>query len=151
MRKNVGNLDRTVRILLGLVLIGAGTFGSSGYWTIVLWFFGLLLIVTGAIGWCALYSLLGFSSKGEGIDRISKRDIERAVKSQSTQSEPLERIEASAPAKTSAAKKSATKKTVAKKTTKKAASKKTAVKKTSTKKSAKKAATKKKTTKKTAQ
>lgn len=58
-RLNVGNLDRALRVLLGLVLIGLAAFGQIGVWG----YLGIVPLLTGAVAMCPLYSLLGFSTK----------------------------------------------------------------------------------------
>jgi hypothetical protein len=55
---NVGNIDRGLRILLGIALIGMTLAGVIGFWGYV----GLVPLLTGAIGSCPLYSLLGMST-----------------------------------------------------------------------------------------
>jgi len=55
---NVGNIDRALRIVLGLVLIGLAAFGTIGAWG----FIGIVPLVTGAIALCPLYKLLGFAT-----------------------------------------------------------------------------------------
>jgi len=55
---NVGNIDRGLRILLGIALIGMALAGVIGFWGYV----GLVPLLTGAIGSCPLYSLLGMST-----------------------------------------------------------------------------------------
>ena len=57
-RLNVGNLDRALRVLLGLVLIGLAAFGQIGVWG----YLGIVPLLTGAVAMCPLYSLLGFST-----------------------------------------------------------------------------------------
>lgn len=57
MKKNVGPADRAIRILLGIVIILLGVLFKS-WWGLI----GLLPILTGVIGWCGLYSLLGIST-----------------------------------------------------------------------------------------
>lgn len=57
-RLNVGNLDRALRLLIGLALIGLAAFGQIGAWGYV----GIVPLLTGAVGLCPLYSLLGFST-----------------------------------------------------------------------------------------
>ena len=52
---NIGNIDRALRILMGLVLVvlaGSGVIGVWGY-------IGIVLVVTGTIAICPLYTLLG--------------------------------------------------------------------------------------------
>jgi hypothetical protein len=55
---NVGNLDRSLRILSGLALIGLAAFGTIGAWGYV----GIVPLVTGTWGFCPLYRLLGLST-----------------------------------------------------------------------------------------
>ncbi len=59
---NEGKTDRMIRVVVGLVLIGlffAGTVGAFGW---VLLIVGIVLLVTGAIGNCPAYSLLGINT-----------------------------------------------------------------------------------------
>ncbi|QDL39543.1 YgaP family membrane protein [Rhodoferax sediminis] len=58
MQVNIGGIDRTLRILVGLVLIGLATIGTIGWWG----WLGIVPLVTGAIGWCPPYALFGFST-----------------------------------------------------------------------------------------
>jgi hypothetical protein len=55
---NIGNLDRALRILLGLVLIGLAVSGTIGLWG----YLGVVLVLTGAVALCPLYKLLGIST-----------------------------------------------------------------------------------------
>ncbi len=81
MYHNIGKYERLLRIVFGVFLIVFAFKGAlSGFAVWVLIFAGLMLAITGFVGWCGLYSMLGFSSKGEGLDRITKRDIEKAVR-----------------------------------------------------------------------
>ena len=59
MDLNDGTLDRALRIVVGLVLIAfpIGVFGISHAY--VWGWIGLLPLVTGLVGWCPAYSLLG--------------------------------------------------------------------------------------------
>lgn len=58
MRPNEHPLERVARIALGLVLIGLAATGTIGAWGYV----GVVPILTGAVGVCPLYSVLGFST-----------------------------------------------------------------------------------------
>ena len=61
--KNVGMIDRVVRIILGIVLIAVFTLNMvSAPWSYLVVLIGLIALVTGAIGTCPLYSLIGFST-----------------------------------------------------------------------------------------
>jgi hypothetical protein len=57
MKKNVGSVDRGVRLVAGAAIIGAGVYFSS-LWGAV----GLVLIATALMGWCPPYALFGISS-----------------------------------------------------------------------------------------
>ena len=58
MKTNEGGLDRILRIVAGLVLIGLTLNGTIGVWGWV----GVVPLATGALGWCPLYTLLGINS-----------------------------------------------------------------------------------------
>ncbi len=63
MSRNVGGLDRFVRVVLGLVLIAYAIpigFPHTG-WNAVGWI-GVIPLVTAFIGSCPLYSLIGIST-----------------------------------------------------------------------------------------
>ena len=55
MTKNEGTLDRTLRVVAGIALIAMAWSGTIGAWGWI----GLVPLVTGAVGVCPLYSLLG--------------------------------------------------------------------------------------------
>jgi NADH:ubiquinone oxidoreductase subunit 4 (subunit M) len=52
---NIGNIDRALRILAGLILVALAGFGLIGIWGYI----GVVLIATGTIAICPLYTLLG--------------------------------------------------------------------------------------------
>ncbi len=56
MRTNEGHVDRIIRVIIGLVIIGLGVYNQS-WWGAV----GLLPLLTGLSGFCALYTLLGIN------------------------------------------------------------------------------------------
>ena len=58
MKTNEGGIDRILRIVVGLVLIGLTLSGNIGVWGWI----GVVPLVTGAIGMCPLYSLLGLNT-----------------------------------------------------------------------------------------
>lgn len=55
-QKNMGSLDRIIRIVAGLALVAAAASESLGAWAYI----GIVPIVTAALGSCPAYSLLGF-------------------------------------------------------------------------------------------
>jgi hypothetical protein len=61
--KNVGMTDRIVRIVLGLILIIAFALNYvPSPWSYLVAIIGLILLVTGALGTCGLYSVLGMNT-----------------------------------------------------------------------------------------
>lgn len=63
MKKNIGNGDRFLRIILGiigLILALSGSFDGNLKWGLLA--VGLLLIVTSSIQFCPLYTLLGINT-----------------------------------------------------------------------------------------
>jgi membrane protein implicated in regulation of membrane protease activity len=58
MKSNVGGIDRIIRIVVGLVLIGLAATGTVGWWG----WLGIVPLATGAIGWCPPYAMLGFNT-----------------------------------------------------------------------------------------
>jgi hypothetical protein len=58
MQKNVGQIDKIVRIAVGLLLIVLALMGTIGWWGWI----GIVPIATGLMGSCPAYSLLGFST-----------------------------------------------------------------------------------------
>ncbi len=58
MKSNVGGIDRVLRIVMGLVLIALAATGTVGVWGYV----GVVPLLTGLLGWCGLYTLLGVNT-----------------------------------------------------------------------------------------
>jgi hypothetical protein len=58
MKTNVGGIDRVLRIVIGLALITLTLTGTIGVWGWI----GLVPLATAAMGFCPLYTVLGFSS-----------------------------------------------------------------------------------------
>ncbi|MEW5726994.1 MAG: DUF2892 domain-containing protein [Pseudomonadota bacterium] len=58
MTKNVGGIDRILRIVAGIVLIALAATGTVGLWGYI----GVVPLLTGAIGWCPAYLPLGIKT-----------------------------------------------------------------------------------------
>jgi len=58
MKVNEGVIDRSLRVVAGLVLIGLAATGTVGLWGYI----GVVPLLTGAVGMCPIYSLLGINS-----------------------------------------------------------------------------------------
>ena len=55
MSRNEGTVDRVLRVLLGLVLLSLVFVGPQTLWGLI----GIVPLVTGLVGVCPLYSVLG--------------------------------------------------------------------------------------------
>lgn len=53
MNKNLGKIDRSLRVIVGIIIIGLGVMNSSWLGAI-----GAIPLLTAIIGWCPLYSPL---------------------------------------------------------------------------------------------
>ena len=60
MKKNVGGLDRMLRIVVGLALLALAFVGPKTPWG----YLGLVPLLTAAVGYCPLYTVLGLNSCG---------------------------------------------------------------------------------------
>ena len=58
MTRNIGGIDRILRIIVGLVLIGLAATGTVGLWGWI----GVVPLVTGLVGTCPAYKLLGMNT-----------------------------------------------------------------------------------------
>jgi len=57
MKKNIGSIDRLIRVIAGVVIIGLG-FMFQSWWGAV----GAVPLFTALVGWCPPYAMLGFST-----------------------------------------------------------------------------------------
>ena len=57
---NVGSIDRAIRIIAGLALVGLAYTQTLGVWAWI----GVIPLVTGIIGWCPAYKLVGINTSG---------------------------------------------------------------------------------------
>lgn len=58
MNANVGGIDKILRVIVGIVLIGLAALGIVGAWGWI----GVVPLLTGLFGWCPLYPLLGINT-----------------------------------------------------------------------------------------
>jgi hypothetical protein len=58
MTANVGNLDRTLRIIGGIALIALAATGTIGVWGYI----GVVPLLTGLMRTCPAYSIFGVNS-----------------------------------------------------------------------------------------
>ena len=57
MKKNVGAIDKSLRVVLGLVIVALGIYYQS-WWGLS----GIVLLLTASMSWCPAYNLLGIST-----------------------------------------------------------------------------------------
>jgi len=60
MNLNVGGIDKILRIVAGVVLIGLTLTDVIGVWGWV----GIVPLATGLINWCPLYPMIGLNTRG---------------------------------------------------------------------------------------
>ncbi|NRP16586.1 DUF2892 domain-containing protein [Marinobacterium sp. xm-a-152] len=58
MKCNVGGMDRALRIIVGLILIGLAFTETVGNWGYI----GVVPLLTGVFGFCGAYTLFGLNS-----------------------------------------------------------------------------------------
>ncbi|MBK8175292.1 MAG: DUF2892 domain-containing protein [Rhodospirillales bacterium] len=68
MGKNVGSLDRALRIIAGLALIALVFIGPQTPWG----WLGVIPLATALIGWCPAYRLLGLNTCRGASCRIER-------------------------------------------------------------------------------
>jgi hypothetical protein len=67
MKKNIHSIERVVRILLGAGLTLLAIVGPANSWFLL----GLIPLVTGLVGWCPPYAMLGINTAAMGKSKIS--------------------------------------------------------------------------------
>ena len=70
MKYNVGILDRSIRFVLGVIIIAAGFYYQTWWGTV-----GFILLITCFIAWCPVYSLLNIDSGTESPERAEKTEF----------------------------------------------------------------------------
>lgn len=58
MERNVGDIERVVRVLAGLGILSLVFVGPQSLWGLL----GIVPVLTGLTGWCPPYSLLGINT-----------------------------------------------------------------------------------------
>lgn len=63
MQANVGGVERTVRVLIGLVLIALGLFHVvTGTGAIIAYVIGAIALITGLVRFCPAWKLFGINT-----------------------------------------------------------------------------------------
>ncbi len=58
MKQNIHNIERIVRIIIGLVILSLVFIDPKSLWGLI----GIMPIFTGVTGWCPPYQVLGIST-----------------------------------------------------------------------------------------
>lgn len=58
MNRNIGTLDRVLRVIVGAALVALTVTGQVGLWGWI----GVVPLATALIGWCPAYTLLGITT-----------------------------------------------------------------------------------------
>jgi hypothetical protein len=58
MKTNIGKVERIVRVVVGFVVLSLAFVGPKTPWA----YLGLAPILSGLVGWCPPYALLGIST-----------------------------------------------------------------------------------------
>lgn len=70
MTRNVGGIDRIIRIVIGAALIVGAITGILGAWGWI----GLVPLATGLIGWCPPYAIFGINTCNAADSTASNSD-----------------------------------------------------------------------------
>lgn len=58
MRTNIGKMERVIRVVIGMGLLSLAFVGPRSPWA----YFGFVPLLTGVVGWCPPYALLGIGT-----------------------------------------------------------------------------------------
>ncbi len=72
IKRNEGTFDRVVRVVAGLIVLIVSMMFLSGTIQVVGYIVAGIGLVTGVVGYCGLYSVLGISTCP--VDTIDKKD-----------------------------------------------------------------------------
>ena len=61
MKKNIGSIERIGRIVVGLGIMSLAVVGPQSPWALL----GAIPFITGLVGWCLPYALLGINTCGK--------------------------------------------------------------------------------------
>jgi hypothetical protein len=60
MTKNIGKAERIIRVVLGIGILSLALVGPQSPWA----YLGFVPLLTGLVGWCPPYALLGIGTAG---------------------------------------------------------------------------------------
>jgi hypothetical protein len=69
MKKNVGSTERFIRIIAGAGILALAFIGPQTPWG----YLGVVPLLTGLIGWCPPYAILGISTCKKGAGNTNSK------------------------------------------------------------------------------
>lgn len=71
MNQNMGTADRTIRIIIAVVIAALYLTGTiSGTLAIILGIIALVFLLTSIIGFCPIYAVLKMSTRSKGASKL---------------------------------------------------------------------------------
>jgi hypothetical protein len=58
MTRNIGTIDRIIRVVVGLAALSLVFVGPKSFWGLL----GLVPLITALVGWCPPYAMLGIKT-----------------------------------------------------------------------------------------
>ena len=58
MKRNIGSAERVIRVIAGVAILSLAVIGPKSPWA----FLGAVPLLTGLVGWCPPYAVLGIST-----------------------------------------------------------------------------------------
>jgi hypothetical protein len=65
VKKNIGGVERIVRIVAGTAIVSLAFVGPESPWA----YLGIVPLATGLLGWCPPYALLGIGTAARAVRR----------------------------------------------------------------------------------
>lgn len=65
MKKNIGNIDASIRIIIGIILLSLIFIGPKSLWGLI----GLIPIISALLRYCPLYPILGINTCQKKCDK----------------------------------------------------------------------------------
>ena len=72
--QNEGSIDRMVRILIGLTMLGVSIIFLQDWHRTIIFSMGIILFLTGFVGYCGIYALCGISTIKKRVTNLNKLD-----------------------------------------------------------------------------
>lgn len=72
LQRNIGDVERLIRVILGIYAMLLGFLFITGLAGNLLGLVGLVLLVTGASGWCGIYTLLGRALPEVAVSEVTE-------------------------------------------------------------------------------